>query len=87
LRLRFVADGGDRVVGPARILNAHFETAGNLISRHGKTQPIHTLDAIQLAVALAIPHPTPIEHFGCADQRLGDIAALEGLAVLNPELP
>lgn len=87
LRLRFFADVGDRVVLPARILNAHFETAGNLISKHGKTRPIHTLDAIQLAVALSIQHPTPIEHFVCADQRLCDIAMLEGLAVLNPELP
>ena len=42
LRLRFFADVGDRVVLPARILNAHFETAGNLISKHGKTRPIHT---------------------------------------------
>src|SRR5512135_2173649 len=35
LRLRFFAEVGDRVVGPARILNAHFETAGNRIRRPG----------------------------------------------------
>jgi hypothetical protein len=29
----------------------------------------------------------PLDHFVCADQRLCDIAALEGLAVVNPELP
>jgi len=86
LRLRFFADVGDRVVIPTRILNAHFETAGDLISKYGKTRPIHTLDALQLAVALSIQQPTPIEHFVCADQRLCAIAALEGLAVLNPEL-
>ncbi len=87
LRLRFFADVGDRVVLPARILNAHFDAAGDLISKYGKTRPIHTLDALQLAVALSIQHPTPIEHFVCADQRLCDVAALEGLAVLNPERP
>ena len=30
--------------------------------------------------------PTPIDHFVCADQRLCDIATLEELAVINPEL-
>src|SRR5512147_406318 len=87
LRLRFLADVGGRIVLPARILNAHFETASNLISKHGKTRPIHTLDALQLAVALSIQQPTPIEHFVCADQRLCAIAALEGFTVINPELP
>ncbi len=86
LLLRFFADVGKRFVLPARILNTHFEAASSLISKHGKTRPIHTLDAIQLAVALSIQHPTLVEHFVCADQRLCAIAALEGLNVLNPEL-
>jgi uncharacterized protein len=87
LRLRFFADARDRVLLPTRILNAHFEIAGDLISKYGKTRPIHTLDALQLAVAISIQQPTPIEHFVCADQRLCAIATLEGLDVLNPELP
>jgi hypothetical protein len=70
-----------------RILNAHFESAGELIARHGKTRQIHTLDALQLAVALSIRRPAPIDRFVCADQRLCDIASLEGLAVFNPERP
>jgi hypothetical protein len=28
----------------------------------------------------------PIDHFVSSDQRLCEIAALEGLAVINPEL-
>src|SRR5512135_1227197 len=36
LRLRFFADVGDRVVLPARMLNAHFDAAGDLISKYGK---------------------------------------------------
>ena len=57
--LRFYADVRDRTMTPVRILNAHFESAGDLIARHGKTRQIHTLDAIQLAVALSIQQPVP----------------------------
>ena len=87
LRLRFYADVRDRKVTPVRILNVHFESAGDLIAKHGKTRQIHTLDAIQLAVALSIQMPAPIDHFVCSDQRLCDIALLEGFAVINPEQP
>ena len=87
LRLRFFADVKIRTVTPVCILNAHFESAGDLIARHGKTRQIHTLDALQLAVALSIQHPAAIDQFVCADQRLCDIALLEGLAIINPEQP
>jgi predicted nucleic acid-binding protein len=86
LRLRFFADIRDRLLNPIRILNGHFEAAGNLVVKYGRTRQLHTLDAIQLAVALSIEYPTRIDHFVCADQRLCDIATLEGLAVINPEL-
>jgi predicted nucleic acid-binding protein len=87
LRLRSYDDVRIRILTPVRILNAHFESAGELIARHGKTRQIHTLDALQLAVALSIRRPAPIDRFVCADQRLCDIAPLEGLAVFNPERP
>jgi len=85
LCLRFYADVRNRTVTPVRILNAHFESASDLIARHGKTRQISTLDALQLAVALSIQQPASIDHLVCADQRLCDIALLEGLAVVNPE--
>jgi predicted nucleic acid-binding protein len=87
LRLRFYADVRNRTLTPIRVLNGHFESAGDLIARHGKTRQIHTLDALQLAVALSIQQPTAIDQFVCADQRLCEIATLEGLAVINPEQP
>ena len=37
---------------PIRIVNAHDHLAGDLISQHGMTRQLRTLDAIQLAVAL-----------------------------------
>ena len=70
-----------------RLLNAHYDRAQDLVTSYGLTRQIRTLDALQLAVALHLHQMAPLDHFVCADQRLCDIAALEGLAVLNPELP
>lgn len=87
LRLRFFSDVTSRVVLPVRIVNAHFDRAEAIIARHGKSRQIHALDAIQLSVALLLPNARRIDHFVCADQRLCDIAALEGVSVFNPERP
>jgi uncharacterized protein len=70
-----------------RLLNAHYDRAQDLVTSYGLTRQVRTLDALQLAVALHLHQMAPLDHFVCADQRLCDIAALEGLAVLNPELP
>ena len=87
LRGQFLADVKRRVVRPVRIVNAHYQLAGALISQHGMTRQLRTLDAVQLAVALRLHQIAPIDQFVCADQRLCDIAFLEGLAVINPEQP
>jgi hypothetical protein len=68
------------------VLNAHYQLAAELIAYQGMSRQIRTLDAIQLAVALRVHRVTPINHFVCADQRLCDLAMLEGLSVINPEL-
>jgi predicted nucleic acid-binding protein len=83
---RFRADVRKRLLRPIRMLDAHFTTAGDLISFHGLTRQLRALDAIQLAVALRVHRATPLDHFVSSDERLCDIAALEGLAVINPEL-
>ncbi len=67
-----------------RLLNVHYDRARDLIANHGLHRRIRTLDALQLGVALHIHEIAPIDHFVCADQRLCDIAALEGLTVINP---
>jgi hypothetical protein len=74
-----------RVIRPIRIVNAHYQLAGALISQHGMTRQLRTLDAIQLAVALHLDQAAPVDQFVCADHNLCDIAAIEGLAVVNPE--
>jgi predicted nucleic acid-binding protein len=86
-RVRFLADVANHVFSPVRMVNAHFDRAVELITRHGKSRQIHALDALQLSVALSLPNTRRIDHFVCADQRLCDIAILEGLSVINPEKP
>jgi predicted nucleic acid-binding protein len=70
-----------------RLLNVHHDRARDLIANHGLRRQIRTLDALQLSVALHLHQVVPIDQFVCADQRLCDIALLEGLAVVNPERP
>jgi hypothetical protein len=48
------------------------------------SRQLRTLDALQLAIALHFDRSSPVDHFVCADQRLCDIATLEGLAVITP---
>ncbi|MFI5454369.1 MAG: type II toxin-antitoxin system VapC family toxin [Isosphaerales bacterium] len=67
--------------------NAHYQLACTLIGQHGMTGQLRTLDAVQLAVALRLHQIAPIDQLVCADQRLCDIASLEGMAVINPEQP
>ncbi len=85
LAARFFADIRDRVFVPIRILNSHFESAGELIAVHGKVRQIHSLDAIQLAVALSIRDPVAMDCFVCADERLCEVARLQGLSVIYPQ--
>ena len=86
LRGLFLADVKRRLLRPIRVLNAHYQLASGLIATHGMTRQLRALDALQLAVALRVHQATPIDHFVCADQRLCDVATLEGLSVINPEL-
>ena len=84
LRRRFLADVRRRMVRPIRVVNAHYQMAGDLIGKHAMSRPLRALDAIQLAVALHFHRSFPLDHFVCADQRLCDVATLEGLTVINP---
>src|SRR5271157_2232856 len=55
LQPRLRADINRRLIRPLRMLNAHFEVAGELIGKYGLNRQLRTLDAIQLAVA---PEPS-----------------------------
>jgi predicted nucleic acid-binding protein len=84
LLLSDIASGLWRVV---QVDPADFQEAQQLLVRHATTRGLRTLDALQLAVALALHAIVPLDDFLCADANLCLIAAAEGLAVLNPEVP
>jgi predicted nucleic acid-binding protein len=84
LRKRFLSDVRKKTVRPLRVLNAHYQLASDLIGKHAMSRQLRTLDAIQLAVALHFHRSFPLDHFVCADQRLCDVARLEGLTVIQP---
>ena len=70
-----------------RLSAAHHRAATRLIRRIGPTRNLRTLDALQLAVAMSLDDPADPITLVCADQALCSIAAAEGLAVVNPEVP
>ncbi|WP_435022741.1 type II toxin-antitoxin system VapC family toxin (plasmid) [Tundrisphaera sp. TA3] len=84
LRKRFLADIKSRAIRPIRVLNAHYEFAGDLIGKHAMSRQLRALDAIQLSVALHLHRSFPLDHFVCSDQRLIDVARLEGLSTIQP---
>jgi predicted nucleic acid-binding protein len=65
----------------------HFNKAASLLQMYGVSEGLRTLDAIQMAVALELAQMQRIGLFVAADKRLCRVAALAGLATINPEAP
>jgi predicted nucleic acid-binding protein len=84
LRRRFLADIRRKSLVPVRVLSLHFEIAGDLVTKHAMSRQLRALDALQLAVALNLHRSFPVDHFVCSDQKLCDVAGLEGLSVIKP---
>jgi predicted nucleic acid-binding protein len=87
LRGRLLADIASGVWQVVQVTPADFQQAQQLLVRHATTQSLRTLDALQLAVALALHALAPLDDFVCADANLCLLAAAEGLTVVNPEIP
>jgi predicted nucleic acid-binding protein len=87
VRQRFLDDIGQRRFHVVRMTDEHYHTAERLIRQYGP-QPgqlrLRTLDALQLAVALAVHQHTPLDSFVTADDNQGSAARAEQLTVLNP---
>ena len=86
-RKRLLADVRKRTISVVRVRVAHFQEADRLLQRHGMVLKLRTLDALQLATALDLRTRALLDHFVCADLNLCKIAELEGLSVINPEVP
>ncbi len=57
----------------------------DLIARHGFGHRLRWFDALQLGVALDLRDQGLGKTIGAADVTLGEVAAKEGLMVLNPK--
>jgi predicted nucleic acid-binding protein len=86
-RRRLESDLGRRNLLMAAVRNEHFEIARNLLVAYGTARSLRTLDALQLSVAVGLRRAGLAPIFVAADQRLCDVAELEGFQVTNPERP
>jgi predicted nucleic acid-binding protein len=87
LRGRFLADIAAGLWQIVQVTGAEFLEAQRLLVQYAPAQGLRTLDAIQLAVALGLDAASPLDSFVCADANLCQVAAAEGLTVINPEIP
>jgi predicted nucleic acid-binding protein len=87
LRRRFFADLRNRRPVIVRTLVRHFQEADRLLQQYGFTNSLHTLDALQLAVALDLQKRGLLDEVVAADRVVVALAALEGLKISNPEAP
>lgn len=72
------------IVAPLR--EAEFAAAEDLIDKYALDYRLRTLDALQLAVARTLSVGGMLDRFVAADKVLCEIAAKEGLQVINPEV-
>jgi hypothetical protein len=86
-RARLLLDIASGDIEVYTVTEDHFAAAERLIGRHGFAHRLRTLDALQLAVALDLWTQGLLEQFVVADQALSEVAAIEGLTILNPEAP
>jgi len=87
LRRRFFADLRKGRPAVVRLLVRHFQEADRLLQQHSMTHALHTLDSLQLAVALDLRRRGMLDEVVTADRVLLLVAPLEGLPVLDPEHP
>ena len=79
---RDIARGLIRAV---RLNEAHVDEAQAIVTKYGYKRRMRTLDALQLAVALDLHRRNHLDVLVVADKLLGEVAALDGLLVENPE--
>jgi uncharacterized protein len=69
------------------IARSEFSNAETLVERYAFTLRLRALDALHLAVALALRNKQLVDHFVAADETLCQVAEMEGFSVLNPAKP
>lgn len=69
------------------LLRRHLRLAEKLIATHAPTRRLRTLDALQLAMALELKAAGIMDEFVVADRHLVEVAKLEALPFINPDVP
>jgi hypothetical protein len=87
LRGRLLSDIASGLWQIMQVTPADFQQAQQLLVQHATTRGLRSLDVLQLAVALGLNAIAPLDDFLCADATLCLVAAMEGLTVINPEVP
>jgi hypothetical protein len=86
-RKRFFADLRHRRPVIVRMLARHFQEADRLLQQYSLSNALHTLDALQMAVALDLRRRGMLDDVVTADRIVVTLALAEGLKVTNPEAP
>ena len=86
LRARLLQDVASGLIEVYKVTSQHISDAETLNARYSYVWRLRTLDAIQLAVALDLASRHLVDQFVAADSVLAEVATLESLLVLNPEL-
>ena len=68
------------------VTESEYVMAELLVERYALDLRLRALDALQLAVALALRSQELVDHFVAADRVLCEIANLEGFSVIDPEM-
>lgn len=84
LRGRFYADLSRARFRVALLARRHFQGAEALVRTYAVDHALRTLDALQLSVAIDLCRRRVASELVTSDKALCEVAALEGLAVINP---
>ena len=84
MRGLFFADLAARRFQVVLVARRYFRSAERLIRLHAVNQALRTLDALQMAVAVELHRRKVVSEFVASDKNLCDVAASEGLQVINP---
>lgn len=82
---RFRSDVRQRRFRIVTLRVRHYEVAGKMIAAHGVGCALRTLDSLQVAVALELARSGLVSAIVTADRTMLRVAAIEGLAGINPE--
>jgi len=83
---RFQRDVLSKRFDVTQVSDADFDLAGTLVERYAFDHRLRSLDALQLATAVQLWRAGRLDYFVAADKVLCEVAALEGMAVINPDV-